>query len=318
MRFLSLVTNEWVKIFNRARTWVFIALPILVVLGVAIYGKVTEDHEQKANWKQELTAQNKQIKKDITEAKKNKENKDVIKIFESDYKQNKYAIENNISPYEKTSWKFMKDLAPLSSLLGIFVIIVASEIVASEFTKGTIKMLLIRPYSRWKILLSKLIATIGFAFLLWIILLAATWLIGSLFYGFGGMDQPYLSNQSGVVKEHLISDFVFANIGLEFIEFAVLVVLTFMISTLFYSSAVAIGVSMFVMFAGNIITMLFMNKSWAKYILFPNMDLTPYLEGETQMFKGMSLSFSLEMLAIYTVVFLAITFTIFQKRDVRA
>ncbi|WP_062238400.1 ABC transporter permease [Fictibacillus sp. FJAT-27399] len=318
MKFLSLVTNEWVKIFSRVRTWVFIALPILIVLGVAIYGKVTEDESVKANWKQELTDQNKELKKEIAQAKKDKTPKMFRESLETEYKQNQYAIKHDISPYETTSWKFMKDFSPLSSLLGLFVIVVASDIVATEFAKGTVKMLLIRPYSRWKILLSKLLATLGFAFLLWIVLIVSTWLIGSVFYGFGGMDQPYLTNVDGVVQEKSISHYVLANMGLEFIEFAVLVALAFMISTLFYSSSVAIGVSMFIMFAGNILTTIFSGKSWAKYTLFPNMDLTQYLDEGMQLVKGMSLSFSLGMLAAYTAVFLVITFAVFQKRDVRS
>ncbi|UZJ79235.1 ABC transporter permease [Fictibacillus sp. KU28468] len=318
MKFLSLVTNEWVKIFSRVRTWVFIALPILIVLGVAIYGKVTEDESVKAKWKQELTEQNKELKKEIAQAKKDKTPKMFRESLETEYKQNQYAIKHDISPYETTSWKFMKDFSPLSSLLGLFVIVVASDIVATEFAKGTVKMLLIRPYSRWKILLSKLLATLGFAFLLWIVLIVSTWLIGSVFYGFGGMDQPYLTNVDGVVQEKSISHYVLANMGLEFIEFTVLVALAFMISTLFYSSSVAIGVSMFVMFAGNILTTIFSGKSWAKYTLFPNMDLTQYLDEGMQLVKGMSLSFSLGMLAAYTAVFLVITFAVFQKRDVRS
>ncbi|MCQ6264844.1 ABC transporter permease [Fictibacillus sp. WQ 8-8] len=318
MKFLSLVTNEWVKIFSRVRTWVFIALPILIVLGVAIYGKVTEDESVKAKWKQELTEQNKELKKEIAQAKKDKTPKMFRESLETEYKQNQYAIKHDISPYETTSWKFMKDFSPLSSLLGLFVIVVASDIVATEFAKGTVKMLLIRPYSRWKILLSKLLATLGFAFLLWIVLIVSTWLIGSVFYGFGGMDQPYLTNVDGVVQEKSISHYVLANMGLEFIEFAVLVALAFMISTLFYSSSVAIGVSMFIMFAGNILTTIFSGKSWAKYTLFPNMDLTQYLDEGMQLVKGMSLSFSLGMLAAYTAVFLVITFAVFQKRDVRS
>ncbi|MGG1573019.1 ABC transporter permease [Fictibacillus sp. NRS-1165] len=318
MKFLSLVTNEWIKIFSRVRTWVFIALPVLIVLGVAIYGKVTEDQSAKTNWKQELTEQNKGLKKEIAQAKKDKAPKMYRDSLESEYKQNEYAIKHDISPYETTSWKFMKDFAPMSSLLGLFVIVVASDIVAAEFAKGTVKMLLIRPYSRWKILLSKLLATLGFAFLLWIVLIVSTWLIGSVFYGFGGMDQPYLTDLNGVVHEKLISHYVLANMGLEFIEFAVLVALAFMISTLFYSSSVAIGVSMFVTFAGNILTTIFSNKPWAKYTLFPNMELTQYLDEGMQLIKGMSLSFSLGILAIYTAVFLVITFAVFQKRDVRA
>jgi ABC-2 type transport system permease protein len=319
MKWLSLLTNEWIKIFSRIRTWIFIALPILIIIGVAVYDKVATDAEVNENWKQELKQTTEEDKKALEEAKKNEDDAFYIEMLESNIKQNEYAIENDISPYEKTTWKYMKEMAPISSLIGLFVIVVASDIVSSEFSKGTIKMLLIRPYSRWKILLSKFLATLGFAFVMWLVVIATTWLVGGLAYGFGGIDQSYLvvtDNQE--VRERTVVEYVFANIGVEFIELTALVALSFMISTLFMSNSVAIGVAMFTMFAGNTIVMLLANKDWIIYTLFANMDLSTLIDGQNQLIKDLTLPFSISMLAIYTAVMLAITFTVFQKRDVKA
>jgi ABC-2 type transport system permease protein len=319
MKWLSLLTNEWIKIFSRVRTWIFIALPILIIIGVAVYDKVATDADVNENWKQELIQTTEDDKKALAEAKKNEDDAFYIEMLESNIKQNEYAIENNISPYEKTTWKFMKEMAPISSLIGLFVIVVASDIVSSEFSKGTIKMLLIRPYSRWKILLSKFLATLGFAFVMWLVVIATTWLVGGLAYGFGGIDQTYLVvADMQEVRERTVVEYVFANIGVEFIELTALVALSFMISTLFMSNSVAIGVAMFTMFAGNTIVMLLANKDWIIYTLFANMDLSILIDGQNQLIKDLTLPFSISMLAIYTAVMLAITFTVFQKRDVKA
>jgi ABC-2 type transport system permease protein len=319
MKWLSLLTNEWIKIFSRIRTWIFIAIPILIIIGVAVYDKVTTDVEVNENWKQELTQTMEEDKKALDEAKKNNDDEFYIDMLETNIKQNEYMIENDISPYEKTTWQYMKDMAPISSLIGLFVIVVASDIVSSEFSKGTIKMLLIRPYSRWKILLSKFIATLGFAFVMWLVVIVATWLVGGLAYGFGGIDQSYLIvSDDQTVKERMVVEYVFANIGVEFIELTALVALSFMISTLFMSNSVAIGVAMFTMFAGNTIVMLLANKDWIIYTLFANMDLSTLIDGQNQLIKDLTLPFSISMLAIYTAVMLAITFTVFQKRDVKA
>ena len=319
MKWLSLLTNEWIKIFSRVRTWIFIALPILIIIGVAVYDKVATDAEVNENWKQELTQTLEDDKKALEDAKKNDDNAIYIDMLESNIKQNEYAIENDISPNEKTTWKFMKEMAPISSLIGLFVIVVASDIVSSEFSKGTIKMLLIRPYSRWKILLSKFLATLGFAFVMWLVVIATTWLVGGLAYGFGGIDQTYLVvSDMQEVRERTVVEYVFANIGVEFIELTALVALSFMISTLFMSNSVAIGVAMFTMFAGNTIVMLLANKEWIIYTLFANMDLSTLIDGQNQLIDDLTLPFSISMLAIYTTVMLAITFTVFQKRDVKA
>jgi ABC-2 type transport system permease protein len=319
MKWLSLLTNEWIKIFSRVRTWIFIALPILIIIGVAVYDKVATDAEVNENWKQELIQTTEDDKKALAEAKKNEDDAFYIDMLESNIKQNEYAIENDISPYEKTTWKFMKEMAPISSLIGLFVIVVASDIVSSEFSKGTIKMLLIRPYSRWKILLSKFLATLGFAFVMWLVVIATTWLVGGLAYGFGGIDQTYLVvTDTQEVRERTVVEYVFANIGVEFIELTALVALSFMISTLFMSNSVAIGVAMFTMFAGNTIVMLLATKDWIIYTLFANMDLSTLIDGQNQLIDDLTLPFSISMLAIYTAVMLAITFTVFQKRDVKA
>lgn len=319
MKWLSLLTNEWIKIFSRIRTWIFIALPILIIIGVAVYDKVTTDAEVNENWKQELTQQLEDDKKALEDAKKDGGDDFYVDMLESNIKQNEYAIENDISPYEKTTWKYMKEMAPISSLIGLFVIVVASDIVSSEFSRGTIKMLLIRPYSRWKILLSKFLATLGFAFVMWLVVIATTWLVGGLAYGFGGIDQTYLVvTDTQEVRERTVVEYVFANIGVEFIELTALVALSFMISTLFMSNSVAIGVAMFTMFAGNTIVMLLATKDWIIYTLFANMDLSTLIDGQNQLIKDLTLPFSISMLAIYTAVMLAITFTVFQKRDVKA
>lgn len=319
MKWLSLLTNEWIKIFSRIRTWIFIAIPIVIIIGVAVYDKVTTDVEVNENWKQELTQTIEDDKKALEDTKKDGADEFYIEMLETNIKQNEYMIENDISPYEKTTWQYMKDMAPISSLIGLFVIVVASDIVSSEFSKGTIKMLLIRPYSRWKILLSKFLATLGFAFVMWLVVIVATWLVGGLAYGFGGIDQSYLIvSDDQTVKERMVVEYVFANIGVEFIELTALVALSFMISTLFMSNSVAIGVAMFTMFAGNTIVMLLANKDWIIYTLFANMDLSTLIDGQNQLIKDLTLPFSISMLAIYTAVMLAITFTVFQKRDVKA
>ncbi|WP_137791068.1 ABC transporter permease [Bacillus sp. E(2018)] len=319
MKWLSLLTNEWIKIFSRTRTWIFLAIPIVIIIGIAVYDKVTTDVEVNENWKQELTQTIKDDQKALDDAKKNGDNAIYIDTLESAIKQNEYAIANDISPYETTAWQFMKDMAWISSFIGLFVIVVASDIVSNEFAKGTIKMLLIRPYSRWKILLSKFVATLAFAFVMWLVVIIATWLVGGLAYGFGGMDQSYLiTAEDGQVKERLIVEYVFANIGVEFIELTALVAMSFMISTLFMSNSVAIGVAMFTLFAGNTIVMLLATKDWVIYTLFANMDLSVLIDGQNQMVKDLTLPFSISVLAVYTAIMLAITFTVFQKRDVKA
>jgi len=111
--------------------------------------------------------------------------------------------------------------------------------------------------------------------------------------------------------------YVFATYGLKLIELVMIVTMAFMISTVFRSSSLAIGLSIFIMFAGQIITLLLMRYSWGKYFLFANTDLTPYLEGQP-LAEGMSLGFSITVLLFYFLLFNVLSWEIFRRRDVAA
>src|SRR5699024_5919777 len=74
------------------------------------------------------------------------------------------------------------------SIVSLLAIIVAAGIVAHEFRWGTIKLLLIRPISRTKILLSKYVSVILFALITSIFVLIFAWLVGLVFFGFGELN----------------------------------------------------------------------------------------------------------------------------------
>jgi ABC-2 type transport system permease protein len=60
-----------------------------------------------------------------------------------------------------------------------------------------------------------------------------------------------------------------------------------------------------------------MKFDWAKYILFANTNLMNYYDG-TPTVEGMTMTFSVVMIIIYFLIFQALAFTIFKKRDVAA
>ncbi|WP_145453457.1 ABC transporter permease subunit, partial [Staphylococcus epidermidis] len=70
--------------------------------------------------------------------------------------------------------------AGLIPLAGLFVLIIAAGIVANEFSWGTIKVLLVKPYKRWKILLSKYIAVNLFLLLMLILLFVFSGIAGAV------------------------------------------------------------------------------------------------------------------------------------------
>lgn len=315
---VNLVRNELMKIFKRPGTFVMIGILILMVSvmgGIIKYNKNNEDVKVNENWKQEYQTEIKSSEKDIQKSKNNQE----IKILKRDVALKEYRIKHNLSPNEEYSvWSFVNDASGMISLTGLFTIIVAAGIVASEFSWGTIKLLLIRPINRGKILASKYVSIILFALLLLIILYTYSSILGVILFGTPEQAVPYLNYFDGKITEQTMSLHLMISYGLKSIDMVMLATAAFMISAVFRNSSLATGLSIALMFTGSSITFLLASKfDWAKYILFANTDLTQYFEG-TPMVDGMTLTFSIIMIAIYFVLFQFFAFFVFKKRDVAA
>jgi len=315
---VKLVRNELMKIFSRPGTFVMIGILILMVSvmgGIVKYNKNHEDVKVNANWKQEYQTEVKNLEKNIQNSKNSQE----IKYFKRDLALKEYQIKHNISPNQDyTVWSFVNDASGMISLAGLFTIIIAAGIVASEFSWGTIKLLLIRPINRGKILASKYVSIILFALLLLIVLYTFSSILGVILFGTPDNAVPYLNYIDGKITEQTMAFHLMISYGLKSINMIMLATAAFMISAVFRNSSLATGLSIALMFTGSTITVLLATKfDWAKYILFANTDLTQYFDG-VPLVKGMTLTFSIIMLAIYFVLFQFFAFFVFKKRDVAA
>lgn len=261
--FLALVQNENMKIYRRWRTWIMLALIVLlpILFGIII------------------------------------------------------AVNNSTFGSNMGAWSAASDLSFIYFLVSIFSVVIAADIVASEFTWGTIKLLLIRPWTRSKVLLSKLLAVLLFTIAISVLFMVVTAAISLiLFPAF-----PPINASGPSTFEYFIK-----MLGYKFIEVLVTTVFAFMISAVFRASGLAIGLSMFLLFASGILSAILdpAKYAWAKYLLFNNMDLSQYAmresAGLTANANGMTLGFSVTVLAVYVAAFLIIAWMVFTRRDVAA
>ena len=107
--------------------------------------------------------------------------------------------------------------------------------------------------------------------------------------------------------------------GLNLIQIIVTVTMAFMISTVFRSGALAIGLSIFLLLGGNMMAALLslLDKPWVDYMLFMNYGLSTYVSGGTPI-PDRPFGFSLAVLAGYYVIFIALSWYVFRRRDVAA
>ncbi|ACT02599.1 ABC transporter permease [Paenibacillus sp. JDR-2] len=310
----NLVLNENMKIYRRTRTWILIGLMAAFV----IFGNIMMWHDGKdaqgEGWKSELKQEKQMWSDHLKNSDPNEENRayyeDRIAVID-------YHLEHNIRTTKGTIWDGINESANLGILITLFTIIIAGDIVASEFATGTIKLLLIRPASRIRILVSKYISILLFSMVLLLTLFILSVVLNGILHGFHDMDLPLVSITDGHIAEKNMFLHLWETYMLNGVSTIMYVTIAFMISSAFRSSAMSIGFSIGILFAGNILLQLLQRYEWSKYLLFANTDLTQYLEGKPFQ-DGMTLSFSIIVLVIYFLVFNLISWLMFTRRDVAA
>jgi ABC-2 type transport system permease protein len=316
----KLIINEWVKIFRRPGTYVMIGIVVLFILafaGINKYEESTSEPNISSNWKQELETQIENDKQALSEM--GKTNSNLKMFYERQIAVKEYQLEHDMAPQRESHvWSFVSDAQAAVSFAGLFTIIIAAGIVASEFSWGTVKLLLIRPISRSKILLSKYLTVGLFGLTLLVIIYTLSTLVGLLLFGQPSSEVPHLAYVNGEVVERNIALHLLGQYFLGSIDILMIATMAFMISAVFRNSSLAIGISLFLFFTGGTATMLLAGRfEWTKYILFANTNLSVYFDGVPPI-EGMTLTFSVMMLIIYFVVFHLLAFSVFRKRDVAA
>jgi ABC-2 type transport system permease protein len=231
-----------------------------------------------------------------------------------------YAVSSNRGD-PPSNWSAMWiETATMTYLVTIFTVVVSADSVAGEFASGTIKLLLIRPWSRSSILLSKYVSVLLLGLAMTAATFIVTLLVNLILFGYSASpgDLPVQANGRSPLETMLL---VYL---LQFISLIVVATFGFMMSSAFRSGALAIGLSIFLLLSGSLITGLLslVDKPWVKFVLFPHLQLTSYLEG-----SGASgpvpnhpttLGFSLAVLAAYFILFNAVSWIVFRRRDVAA
>ena len=235
----------------------------------------------------------------------------------------KYDIENN-KEYQNpatVNYTLQNSIGTYIVIIVLVIVIVAGVMISEEFNKGTIKLLLVRPYSRTKILMSKLIAVFITMFITTLLIILLQLIIGGFVYGFS----TYFMNvvQFDLTSSSIVTMNIFAYLGLIFVcKLPILILigtLAFALSTLSLNSPLAIALPIFGYMGSEMINLIAVSYgwNWIKYFVTPNWDLSQYLFGGTPLFSNMSVEFSITICAIYFVIMLVCSIITFKKRNIK-
>ena len=235
----------------------------------------------------------------------------------------KYYIENNISDISSSDNRAsLLDLFDNYELfILVFIIMIAGGIVSDEFSKGTIKMLLVRPYHRCKILLSKFIVCI--LMLIFIILFVAIgqFIVGGIILGFNSLSVPAIiyNYATSQVQTMSIPMYIIITGLAKLPMYILLMTLAFACSTIFINTAVSIVIPLLGYMGSSIINQLALvyDLKFVNYFVTPNWDLTSYFFGGIPQFEGLTIGFSISICLIYFAIMFVTSFTVFKNRNIK-
>ena len=251
-----------------------------------------------------------------------------IKLFE-------YAIQNDL--YEDTEVFYINNQTSLATkndgnLVEVFtnysifiiisIVIIAGTIISEEYNKGTIKLLLVRPYSRTNILFAKFVSCLITLFIIYICLIVFQFIIGVFANGFNNYQGEIViyNFNTNVVEKISTFGYLILTSVLILPLYILILTLAFSLSIIFNSSAVGIALPILGMLGSEIINNLAYMYEKAKFLMYfitPNWDFRIYLFGRLPQFEPISLPFSIGICVIYFAIMLITSIIVFRKKEVK-
>ena len=323
----KLVQNEMMKLLAKKRL-IVIAVIVAVLVGLFTYAQYKQSLERQeklgtTDWRASVQTSIIDITNRLSSSGMSDDSRERMQIT---LKQQQYYLDHDINPSEPGAPTFMRIFIENSGmmLIPLLVIVIASDLVSSEHTLGSIKLLLTRPVQRWRILVSKYISLLLAISIIMAIVGILSFLLSGIVFGYKGMDAPVItgfSAQAGnldISRVRMISQWKFLLMDFGLVWFVAVVVgtLSFMLSVLIRSTAAGMGIMLAALVSGSILSTMVSSWESAKYLFMVNLNLTGYLSGIAPPIEGMTLLFSISVLVVWWLLALLISFFVFTRQDV--
>lgn len=251
------------------------------------------------------------------------------KLIDEDVNRNKeywYYLDNNIKPLTFQNKMLMTPYSARQAMNNsyfmaivslIIMAILCGGIVASEHKNGTIRLLLTKPYKRYKILLSKLIVMIGTFLIVYLLGILSTYLLGGIMYGFDNYNIPLVFNKSGVITEVPYLLFTLKNTLYEVVISLLFLVILFELSSITLLSTISVVIVLVLIFVSFGLSYIIYFNQIFTYIPLVLLNFYEVLYNPNNHFININVGSSVLVAIIYILVILFITFITYCKRDIK-
>ena len=238
-------------------------------------------------------------------------------FFEMKYKidHKMYKMNNNTNVKDSIIYK----VSATDLFILITAIMVAGSIVSEEFNKGTIKQLLVRPFSRSKILTSKIIALL-IVFLLFLVCytISDALIVGIGTGGFKELLDPVIAYNynKGIVVEHNIFFYSLMSLLAILPKYLIIISFVLLVSILSTNNGVSMAAGFFLIIASSIIDS-FTNIKVVNYIPTTCWDFSDYLFGGISRLPYATFMSSLIIVVVTLLIINIISYIVFNKKNIK-
>lgn len=319
----KLILIELKKIFHKKSIYV---IYILILIFVILNNILILQDKSKNNYLNEAKYQyqkNLELKENYKDKKLSYNEKLKYQTILENIELNKYIIDNNknINNYKTLNYQLKTTLEDYEIFIIIIILITSSTIISNELKEGTIKLLLIKPYTRNQILLSKYLSMIIVMFISIIYLYLTQILIGGFYLGFSSLQEKVViyNFQLSTIMCYNIYGYTFLRILLKLPMLILLSTLSFLISIITSNNILSLTISLIVYIFSASIKSLAINYNLKimKYLLTMNWNINEYLFGKLSEYKYLNLTTSIIICIIYYIFLLVLSFIIFNKKDIK-
>lgn len=325
---LGLLENETLKVLRRKR----FRLVLIVLFGILVLIAFAQSRNQAfakknagADWRPSVARRVASLDRQSASGRAPEA---FVRMMKFEAARLRYHLSHDVRPDVLTGPAFCRAFAGSGSvlLLPLLVAIFASDLVSAELSEGTLPLLLTRPVSRWKILVSKLLAMALFTTLTIAAAVVMAYLVGSVPFGWKGFGAPMLGGfrlgEGGIdpdaVRVIPLWQDTLAAWGLAWYASICVGTISVLLSILFRAAAAAMGTMMATLVAGTILSRIASDWVGAKWLFVSCLPLAEFYAGVPPPVPGMTLGFCAAVLGGWAGAALLASFLIFTKRDVTA
>ncbi len=245
----------------------------------------------------------------------------------------RYALENDIALPQylqdgSVKNSFRSSFNTLFGMISIFLIVMAGMIIASEHTEGTIRLLVIRPKKRHKIMTSKILTMLLYTVGVVVVSGVVLFLFTLIFNGVGDLFVPDVTvmHDNAVAIPAFVTFLISCAAQLASTLLIASVALFF--STLTKRSVLSIAFPLIIMTVLSVVQLL--SLTLIQYLPFLKFTILPYVNPEMLLTNPLSDSYSYNliqsvlglpygifMLAIHTILVVVLTYVVFHRQQIK-